>query len=399
MTRLVLLLLCVTILRAEDWAQHLGPRRDGTYHGAPLAKTWPKEGPKTLWTAPVGQGWSAPVVVSNKVVLFHRQQNFDIIQGFDAATGASVWTNSYPSTYRDSMGFESGPRATLTISNGRIFTYGADGQISATDLAGKTLWRVDAKKEFGSDQGFFGRASSPLVANDLLLLNVGGREGSGVIALETATGKLRWKTSNDEASYSSPTFLDTNTVLFLTRNELVALISTNGARVFTYTHKPRISASVTAATPLVSSNLLFITASYGAGAAALRVENNRPAQLWANDSTLSAHYATPVHREALLYGFHGRQEEGADFVCVEWATGKTRWRKERLGAGTVTLAGDHLFILLETGELVLARATPEKYDEVARAQILGSDVRAYPALADGFLFARDKTKLIKVDLR
>lgn len=391
------LILAITAT-AGDWPQFLGPNRNGA-SPEEIADTWPKEGPRILWQKPVGQGWSSPVAASNKLVLFHRVANQETIECLDPKSGETLWTNSYPATFRDTMGFESGPRATPVMSADRIFTYGADGIISAVDHNGKTIWRIDAKKEYGSPPGYFGRAASPIVVNGLLLLNIGAPNNSGIIALQTATGKLAWKSSDDEASYSSPALLNANTVLFLTRNELIALQPATGSIQFRHAHKPRISASVTAATPLVYSNQIFITASYGAGAAALRIDNNKPAQVWSNDEALSAHYATPVHYKGQLYGFHGRQEETPALVSVDWETGKTNWRKENFGAGTIILARDKLLILLESGELVLARAAPTKYEELARGQILGSDSRAHAALADGHLYARDKTKLIKVDLR
>jgi outer membrane protein assembly factor BamB len=391
--RWIALLLSAATLCAEDWPQFLGARRDGSYVG-PVASQWPKEGPARSWETSVGQGFAGPVVVGNAVFLFHRQGSEEKLERFNAATRKSVWTNGYPATYRDDFGFDPGPRATPAVAEGRAFTYGADGIISAVDAeSGKTLWRVDAKREFASKKGFFGRACSPLVFEDLVLIEVGG-----IVALEVASGKLRWKTAAAEAGYSSPT-LDGKNALFLTRQELVSLEAGSGKLNWKYPFAPEIDASVTAATPLVSGDLIFISASYGAGAAALRLENGKPKEIWKADDALSNHYATGVHRDGFLFGFDGRQEQRPAFVCVDWKTGKSKWRKESFGAGTVTLVGDRLLILLDTGELVLAEASPASYKESQRAQVLGSGVRAYPALADGFFYARSKDKLVRLDLR
>jgi outer membrane protein assembly factor BamB len=387
---------------AEDWPQILGPRRDGTYVGA-IASTWPKEGPNRVWEIAVGEGFAGPAVADGKVFLFQRKGEEEKLECLDAANGKSIWSNGYAATYRDDFGFDPGPRAVPTVANGKVFTYGPDGVISAVNVAdGKTVWRIDGKKEFGSQKGFFGRASSPLVFGDLVLLNVGGESGAGVVALHVATGKLRWKASDDEASYSSPTlgvFDGKTNALFLTRSELISIDPENGKVFFKYPFTPRISASVSAATPLVDGTMIFISASYGTGATVLRVEQGKAVKVWAADSVLSNHYATSVHRNGLLFGFDGRQEEKAAFVCVDWKTGKSKWRKEHFGAGTVLLAGDRLLILLETGELILAEAGGDTYKELQRAQVLGSGVRAYPALADGFIYARSKDKLVKLDLR
>lgn len=386
----VALLLSAATLCAEDWPQFLGPRRDGTYQGE-IAKTWPKEGPVRSWEISVGNGFAGPVVVGEGVFLFHRVGDEEKLERFDAKTGKSVWVNGYPATYVDDFRFDPGPRATPAVAEGRVFAYGADGIISAVDAeSGKTLWQVDAKKEFGSKKGWFGRAPSPIVSGDLVLLQVGP-----VVALETMTGKVRWKTEDDEASYSSPA-LAGKAALFLTRRELWSVDLGSGKVNWKYPFAPNIDASVIGATPLVSSEHLFITGSYGAGAAVLRLTNGK--EVWKSNE-LSSHYATPVLRDGFLYGFDGRQEQRPAFVCVDWKTGKSKWRKESFGAGTVTLVGDRLLIMLETGELVLAAAAPEGYKEFHRAQILGNGVRAYPALADGFFYARSKDKLARVNLK
>jgi hypothetical protein len=122
--------------------------------------------------------------------------------------------------------------------------------------------------------------------------------------------------------------------------------------------------------------------------------------LWESDDALSNHYATSIHYDGHLYGFHGRQEFGQAFRAVEFRTGKVKWSQERFGAGTVLLAGNRLVILRENGELVLAAAAPDAFRPIARAQILQGVVRAYPALADGFLYARNSTDtLVCLDLR
>ena len=123
------------------------------------------------------------------------------------------------------------------------------------------------------------------------------------------------------------------------------------------------------------------------------------ADVWSSDEALSNHYATGVFQDGYLYGFHGRQEFGQSFRAVEFKTGKVRWSEDRFGAGTVTLAGSRLLILRERGELVLAAASPDRFQALARAQILPGVVRAYPAVSDGFLFARNENTLICVALR
>ena len=187
--------------------------------------------------------------------------------------------------------------------------------------------------------------------------------------------------------------------MFLTRAGLVGLDPANGMVQFQRRWRARVAASVNAATPLVIGDLLFVSAQYGPGAAVMRVEGSTLTDLWSSDDVLSNHYATSVHLDGYLYGFHGRQEFGPSFRAVELRTGKVRWSQEQFRAGSVTLAGNRLLILREGGELVLAAASPDAFRPIARAQILPATVRAYPALADGFLYVRNENTLVCLDLR
>jgi outer membrane protein assembly factor BamB len=386
-----------------DWPQFLGPNRNGTCPAAQIALTWPKEGPPQLWQRKVGEGFSAPVVSGGKLILFHRVGDQETVEALDAGKGGSIWKSDYPTHYRDDFGFDEGPRATPAVADGRIFTYGADGMLSCWALeTGAKQWSVDTPKEFHSGKGFFGRAGSPLVEGNAVIVDIGGRPGAGIVAFEAATGKLLWKATDEEASYSSPVaanFGGRRRVLALTRGTLTALDPANGRVIFQYPWHPPISSSVTAAVPLVLDDLIFLSASYGTGAALLRYKDQGPEKIWAADEVLSNHYATSVERGGFLYGFDGRQEHGCVLRCVELKTGKVRWSEDGLKAGTVTLAGDHLLVLTERGELILAPAAPAGFKPLARAQVLPFVVRAYPALADGRLYARSKDQLVCLDLR
>ena len=398
--------LCSTLLGAatnSDWPQLLGPQRDGIYLGPSIAKAWPKEGPPIVWKREVGPGLAGPAVSGERLILFHRRESLAVVECLDPRTGKPMWQADYATDYRDDFGFDEGPRATPTIAEGRVFTFGAEGRLSCWKLeTGVLLWHVDAAKEFGSAKGFFGRAASPLVEGDLVILMPGGRDGAGVVALDVTTGKVRWKATGDEASYASPTvaIIRGRRIIFaLTREALVALQPMDGQVIFRHPWRPRGSATVSAATPLVVEDMIFLSASYGAGASLLRFQERGPKEIWSRDDVLSNHYATSVHRGGFLYGWHGRQEQGCELRCVDLKTGKVRWSEAGLKAGSVILVGDELLLLTERGLLIRAPATPEGFKPTARAQILPSDVRAFPALANGFLFARSREQLICLDLR
>ena len=368
-----------------------------------MAGAWPKEGPLIAWQKKVGEGFSGPVVAEGKLILFHRLADAEVAECLEARTGQALWKSDYPTTYQDDFDRGNGPRATPAIADGRVYTFGVEGMLTCWNLArGDKVWSVDTKKQFGAAKGFFGISCSPLVEGNAVLLNIGGRDRAGIVAFDKRTGKVLWKASNDEASYSSPVVaaLDGKRyALFFTRNYLAALEPVTGKVFFEFSWRPQIHASVSAATPLVIDDQVFISASYGAGAALLRFRESGLEKIWSGDDILSNHYATSVHHQGYLYGFDGRQEQGCNLRCVELKTGKVKWSQDRFGAGTLMLVSDQLLVLTERGELLRAPASPAAFKPAARAQILPFKVRAYPALADGLFYARSEDKLVCVDLR
>jgi hypothetical protein len=400
--RLLLAVLLSAPVIAADSPQYLGPSRNGVYVGAPLNEKWPATGPRVLWRKAIGQGLSGPVVAGTRLILFHRVDNREVVESFDALTGAPQWRHAYPTTYRDDFGFDEGPRAVPVVADGLVYTYGAEGKLHAVALAtGKPVWSVDAMRQFEVDKGYFGAAGSPLVEGGKVIANVGGRK-AGIVAFDAKTGKVVWTATTDAASYSSgvaATILGRRYAVFLTRAGLVGLDPATGQVRFQRAWRARQAASVNAATPLIAGDRIFVSAEYGPGAGVLRFDGTKLADVWLSDDVLSNHYATSVLHEGVLYGFHGRQEFGPVFRAVDLQSGRVFWSTERFGAGSVTLAGNRLVIVRESGALVLAAASPKSFQQIATAQILPATVRAYPALADGVLYVRNDDTLIALDLR
>ena len=409
--RRLILLLALTIVALpqtapSDWPQFLGPGRDGVYRGAALLEAWTERGPRVVWRKDVGAGFAGPVVSQGHLILFHRTNNRETVEAMDPATGATLWKYDYPTAYRDDFGFDEGPRAAPVIAEGIVYTFGAEGQLNALDLAsGKRLWGEDTRARFKVTKGFFGAAGSPIVDQGRAIANIGGAD-AGIVAFDAKTGKVLWTSTSDEASYSSgivATIGGRKTAVFLTRTNLVGLDPATGKVVFQKRWRALQAASVNAATPVIVNDpmgtLIFVSAEYGPGAGVFRVEGANLTPLWTSDEALTNHYATSIHRDGVLYGFHGRQEFGQSLRAVDLRTGKVRWSQERYLAGSLIMAGDRLLILRETGELVLAAASPASYQQLARAFILPGPVRPFPALADGRLYARNEKTLVAVDLR
>jgi len=388
---------------AADWPQILGPARNGATNETGLAPSWGADGPPILWRKDVGQGFGGPVVAGERLILFHRIDDREVVECLDPATGKARWSSAAPTAYRDDFGFDEGPRATPTIDGSLLFTLGAEGRLRCLDLEkGNEVWSVDTREKFRAAKGFFGAACSPLVEGGRVLINIGGKDGAGIVAFEREGGRVLWTATNDEASYSSPvaaTIGGSRHAFFFTRAGLVDADPATGEVRFRFPFRARIASSVNAATPMVVGDLVFISASYQTGAALLKIEGSSFKEVWRSDEALSNHYATSVHREGHLYGFDGRHEYGPNLRCVELRTGKVVWTKDRFGGGTLILAGDRLLVLTDQGELIAAPASPKGFEPTARARILDGTVRAYPALAGGRFYARSEKKLVCVDLR
>jgi outer membrane protein assembly factor BamB len=384
-----------------DWPQILGPNRNGIYTGPEIVPSFPRTGPPPLWKRDVGAGFAGPSVVGDRLILFHRVNNRETVEAMDANSGKTIWTFDYPTSYRDDFGFDEGPRAPAVIAGGRVFTHGADGLLHGIDLSsGKMLWSVDTRKVFDAPKGYFGVASSPVVDDARVLVNVGGTKG-GVVAFDAASGKTLWTATSDEPSYSAPIVADIggqHTGVFFTRTGLVAVDPATGKVLYQYRWRARQAASVNAATPIVTGDRIFLSASYGTGAVLLQVANNSVKPIWSGDESMSNHYSTSVLKDGYLYGFDGRQEFGQTLRCVELATGKVMWNVDGFGAGTLLIAGDALVIMRESGELALAPASPKAFRFNARAQLLKGVVRAYPALANGRYYVRNEHQLSAFDL-
>ncbi len=389
--------------RAGDWPQFLGPNRDGISAETGLVKTWPKKGPPVLWKKDVGEGFSGPVLAGNKLILFHRLGDQEVVECLNATDGKAHWKYQYPTSYADGLGKGDGPRSTPVMAGKRVVTLGAEGTMTSLDLdAGTKVWEKKLLKDYKVPQSYFGVGTSPVVDDGLVLVNVGGK-GAGIVAFALGDGKEVWKATGDPASYSSPalaTVDGTKHAIFFTRAGVVVLDPKSGDVRYRQKWRARYDASVNAATPLIIGDQAFFSASYETGALLLKLRKDGAEQLWTSDDLMSNHYNTCVHHGDHLYGFDGRQEAGPNFRCIDLKTRKVQWEEKRFGCGSMILAEGRLIVLTERGELVLVEATPREYRELARAQVLkAGPCRAQIALANGRLYARDQATLVCWDLR
>lgn len=395
----------LSFARADDWPQWLGPRRDGTSLEKGLIDSFPEKGPRILWERKLGEGFSGPVIAGGRLILFHRKDGDEIVECIDPKTTFAKWSYAYPSAYRDALGKGDGPRSTPAIAGNFVVTLGAEGTLQCFTLdEGKRLWTRSLTKEYKTPLGYFGVGTSPVVEQDLILVNVGGPK-AGIVAFHIKDGKEAWRATEDPPSYSSPVVTTVDgerRAVFFTRTGPVVLDPKTGKVLFDKRFRARINESVNAATPLVIGDLAFFSASYETGALLLKLKKDGAEEVWTDENVMSNHYNTCIYHDGHLYGFDGRQDSRIPptFRCVDLKAKKVKWEKEEFGNGTMVLADGKLILLTEKGDLHLVRATPEKYHEHAKVKLLeDGPCRAQIALANGLLYARDQKKLVCVDLK
>ncbi len=402
---IIWILFCIQIVgAANEWNQHLGPNRNGQT-SIEITSDWPQKRPQFLWKKKAGEGWSGPVSDGKVAILYHRPSKDESVECFDLFSGNLIWEKKLPTTYRDSFGFDNGPRATPLISNSTLFLVSPNGVVRALDIKnGDLKWVVNTDKKFGADTGFFGLVCSPLIHGEKLILNIGGKRNHGVIALHHETGELIWNTNSDEAGYSSPIIADFGTKSVLAvfnRYGLLGIDPEVGKEIFREKWRSSINASVNAASPVIDGNHIFITSSYNTGAVFFNYNQGTLKKIWDNDDSLSSHYTTPVLINGYLYGIHGRVDFPGDlsFRCVNLKSGKVEWSKKWRSGAAIINAKNLTIAQMDDGELWLFEVSPKKMAIKRRIPVISGETRAHPALVRGIYLVKSDSSFVAVDLR
>lgn len=390
--------------RGGDWPQVLGPNRNGIATADErLADTWPADGPPVEWRRDVGAGYASVAVAAGRAVLFSRVGDRELVEGIDAATGKTLWSDGHPTTFVPQVGGGNGPLCTPVIHGGRVIVFGAQGVLACLDVAsGKRLWQRDTHREFDAPEGYFGAGSTPLVVGDRVLVNVGGsRQEAGIVAFDLGTGATAWKATAEPASYSAPVAVDIAGVahaLFVTRYQCLLVEAATGTVKWKFPFGMR-GPTVNAATPLVmagdaADKQLLVTAAYGIGSVYASFDGKAAQTLWEGTDSLATQYCTPIAAQGILVAIDGRDDvPPADLKAVEAATGRVLWVEGGFGYGTLLSADGKVLAAKTDGELVLMRADAAGMEVLARARPLAGTIRAIPSLAAGRLYLRDDSVL------
>jgi outer membrane protein assembly factor BamB len=390
-------ILAATAGAALDWPRYRGPKGDGISKETGLLKTWPASGPRVLWRARLGSGYSGMAVSGGRLFTLFGTGGSEFAIAFDAATGKELWRARLDSERRDEMG--GGPRATPTVDGGLVYALGAEGKLAALEAAtGKPRWRVDLVSQHGARVPQWGVSTSPVVEGGMLLVTAGGSNGRSLLALDKLTGKVIWTAESDVAGYSTPLVLDiagTRQALFFAGTSLISVSPQTGKRFWSVPWET--SYDVNAAMPVfVAPDKVFISSSYDTGGQLLRVvsKGGQPAveSIWRN-RVMKNHFNSSVYFAGHLYGF-----DDATLKCIEPVSAEERWKQRGLGKGSLLVADGHLWVLSEHGELVLVEVTPGGYHEKARARVFDAKTWTMPTLANKRLYVRSESELVALDV-
>jgi outer membrane protein assembly factor BamB len=377
---------------ADDWPQWRGANRDG-HSSETLQVHGLGAGPRILWRAAVGTGFSAISVSQNRVYTMGNANDSDTIWCLDAVKGSVLWKKTYPAKL-GAVYYEGGPGSTPTVHEKKVYTISKWGKVFCLDaLTGTEVWNHDLAQE-GIKSNRWGFAGSPLIWKDLVIFNA----GSAGTALDRNTGRMVWFNGTEPTGYASPTrFITEGTecVLIFAAKHLVAIEPATGKELWRYPWETGYDTNNP--DPLIYRNTIFIS-SYSAGCALLEVHQGKPKLVY-RSKVLHNHLSPGILVGEYLYAFNGEAKQSTDFRCIHLPTGEMKWSRKDPAMGSLIAANGNLIILSERGELLVSEASPAGLKTLSRSQLLGGLCWTPPALAEKRLYARNaKGELVCADL-
>ena len=384
---------------APYWTDFRGPARDGRYAQSRIRTDWPADGLTPLWHQPIGGGYASFAIAEGRAFTIEQRRDQEVVTAYDVLTGRELWNHAWSSHFQESMGGP-GPRATPTWHNGRVYALGATGFLWSLDAAtGDVIWERNILEDSQGTNLTWAMSSSPLVVDDRLIVQPGGPNGWSVVAYDLDTAEVVWHALDDVQSYTSPmsvTLAGEQQVLIVTADRVAGLEADDGRLLWEHPWSPSTVPNI-AQPILVGDNQLFLSASYGHGATLIELVPQEGGivveTVWRNNR-MKNRFSSSVLHDGYIYGL-----DESILACIDASTGELQWKGGRYGYGQLLLAGDHLVVLTEDGELVLVYATPDGHDEVASTTAIEGKTWNVPALADGRLFVRNAREMAAFDLR
>lgn len=367
------------------WPHWRGPQGDGIAREA-LPADWPAAGLPEVWRAQIGIGFSSMAIAEGRLFAMGWKNDSETLFCLDPLTGKELWKHTYPGKKIDNL-HDGGPGATPTIDSDFVYSLGREGQLFCLQAAtGEVVWQKNLPQETGVPVPEWGFTSSPLIEQDLVIVD-GGR----VVAFDKRTGKKVWQTDAFRPGYGTAvafTRNDERHVAVFNNDCLLVVKASNGEEVTRYPWES--SYATTSTTPIVHEDTIFVSSGYGRGGALLKWNGDELEEVYDNKN-MANHFNNSVLVDGHLYGIDGNTHNArlGKIVCMEHATGKLKWSQRGCGIGSLLVADDKCLVLTDEGELIVCQASPEKYQELAKARILEGLCWTVPVLAGGHIYARN----------
>jgi outer membrane protein assembly factor BamB len=380
-----------TVKTDTDWPGFRGPQRDGAVHGVNLKTDWSASRPVELWRRQIGPGWSSFAVHAGHLYTQEQRGNDEIVACHDVSTGKPVWSHSNPTRFYESVGGP-GPRATPTLSNGRVYSLGATGIMNVLDdRTGAVVWSRNAVSDTGAKIPGWGIAGSPLVVGDLVIVAASG----SLVAYDLATGNPRWFGPRGGNSYSSPQLLTINGV-----PQIVLMTSTGATSVALADGKELWNHSWPSDTRIMQPAVaadgeLVISVGDGMGGNGTRridvKQNQSGSGGWTTEERWTSEDLVPNFTDFVIHKGHVFGFDWGTLACIDVKDGKQKWKSPQHGYGQLLLLPDQdlLLILSEKGELVLVKASPDQFTELARFPVLEGKTWNHPVLVGDVVLVRN----------
>ena len=385
----------------HDFPQFLGPERSASLDSFQLDITPNSSSPwKEVWRQAIGGGWSGFAAVNGFAITMEQRGAVELVSCYEISSGKLMWIHETAARHETLLGGV-GPRGTPTIDGGRVFALGATGVLRCLDGAtGKLIWQSDLAQRYGQTVEAeataiaWGRASSPLIADELVIVPAGGTIGQrkSLVAFNKLTGDIQWEVGDYQVSYSSPvraTLNGVDQIITVMEDHVVSHETQDGRSLWEHPWPGKSYADANVSQPIVlPDNHVFLSKGYGGGGKLVRITGSMEAfqieSIYHHHNVMRTKFTNACTYGEFLYGL----DDGI-LSCVAWRTGERRWKQGRYGHGQVLRLGTHLLVQSESGEIVILKASSEKHEVLLRFQALTGKTWNCPCVFGHLLLLRN----------
>lgn len=401
----------------NDYPRFLGEGYWAEVKDVVLETDWNESPPKEIWRRKIGAGWSAFAIVGDYAVTQEQRDQSELVTCYDVATGEIVWSHAddvrWDPRGTGALGYV-GPRATPTIYDGKVFAHGATGILNCLDAqSGEVLWSHDTLKKHDAENVNWGKAGSPLIVDETVVISVGGTGNQSLVAYSMESGEVVWAAGSRQSSYASPVlaeFADERQIVSVDEGAVTSYRAADGEELWDFAWPSSSGADAASSQPIpLSGDQFFVSKGYGLGSALVQVTHDqqsgwqaKPAwkgtRQYGQKPVMKTKMGNVVIHEGHVYGL-----DDIYLQCVELETGKKRWKERRrpkIGHGQIMLIGSTILVLSEQGELILVDASPDEYLELASMRVFDEDQITWnnPAFSAPYLLLRNAEEAVCLEL-